>query len=270
MSAMRIRECWSPLAAQALRAMLAAAALGLADARAQLPEEAIAVPMDLARVYARRVDRRLEIAPPRQARYATLLTLALANAGIRLEHPQWVVLVDRSAATQAAMLWHLAPEGQAQMIGASPVSTGRPSGFDHFETPTGVFAHSLDNPDFRAEGTRNELGIRGYGARGMRVYDFGWVTARRGWAPGEQEMRLQMHATDPDRLEPRLGHRDSKGCIRIPATLNTLIDRYGVLDAAYEEAMAAGREFWVLRPDRRPTPWSGRYLVIVDTSRVGN
>lgn len=28
-----------------------------------------------------------------------------------------------------------------------------------------------------------------------------------------------------------------------------------------------GRRFWVLRPDRQPTPWSGRYLVVVDTLR---
>jgi hypothetical protein len=80
-------------------------------------------------------------------------------------------------------------------------------------------------------------------------------------------MRLQLHTTDRERLEPRLGRRESKGCIRIPATLNALIDRYGVLDAAYEEAMATGREFWVLNRDRTPTPWSGRSLVVVDSQR---
>ena len=50
----------------------------------------------------------------------------------------------------------------------------------------------------RAEGTRNALGIRGYGERGMRVYDFGWVMGDRGWGTGGRSaMRLQMHATDP-------------------------------------------------------------------------
>ncbi len=57
----------------------------------------------------------------------------------------------------------------------------------------------------------------------------------------------------------------SKGCIRIPATLNTFIDRYGLLDEDYEQALEDGKKFWVLRADRRPTPWSGRYLVIVDS-----
>jgi hypothetical protein len=81
-------------------------------------------------------------------------------------------------------------------------------------------------------------------------------------------MRLQVHATDPARLEPRLGQPESKGCIRIPATLNRFIDRYGLLDADYNSALAEGRRFWVLRPERVPTPWSGRWLVVVDSLRV--
>jgi hypothetical protein len=80
-------------------------------------------------------------------------------------------------------------------------------------------------------------------------------------------MRLQMHATDPHLLEPRLGTAQSKGCIRIPAALNEFIDRYGILDADYEQAMAAGQTFWALRRDRTPTPWPGRYLVVVDSAR---
>lgn len=37
--------------------------------------------------------------------------------------------------------------------------TGRVRALPYFLTPLGVFAHSLANPDFRAEGTRNALGI---------------------------------------------------------------------------------------------------------------
>ena len=118
----------------------------------------------------------------------------------------------------------------------------------------------------RAEGTKNKFGIRGYGRKGTRVYDFGWVPAAKGWGNGGMSvMRLQMHATDPDRLEPRLGTAQSKGCIRIPASLNELIDHYGVLDADYQEKIDDGRRLWVLRGDRTPTPWSGRYLVVVDS-----
>jgi hypothetical protein len=81
-------------------------------------------------------------------------------------------------------------------------------------------------------------------------------------------MRLQLHATDPDLLEPLLGVRRSKGCIRIPASLNLFIDRHGLLDAEYERALLEGRHFWVLRADRTPAPTPGRYLVIVDSQRA--
>ena len=152
--------------------------------------------------------------------------------------------------------------------GASPVSTGKPGRFEHFLTPTGVFEHTIDNSDFFAEGTRNEFGIRGYGRAGMRVYDFGWRTGDKGWGGGgEGTLRLQMHATDPDLLEKKLGTPQSKGCIRIPATLNTFIDHYGILDGDYEKAMTEGMTFWVLSKTREATPWSGRFLVVVDTGR---
>ena len=45
---------------------------------------------------------------------------------------------------------------------------------------------------------------------------------------------MEMHATDPDLLEQRLGRPDSEGCIRIPAAMNRFLDRYGVIDAQLE------------------------------------
>jgi hypothetical protein len=96
----------------------------------------------------------------------------------------------------------------------------------------------------------------------------GWVTTPRGWGDRHpSQMRLQMHATDPDALEPRLGTACSKGCIRIPAEANVFLDRLGILDADYERALAEGRSVWQLRSDRTPTPWSGRYLVVVESAR---
>jgi hypothetical protein len=225
-------------------------------------------PLDLVDVYARAVDKQLEIPEPEARRYAYLMDQSLAQVGSTALADQYIVLVDRSPQVQAIFVFWKPRLTAAQLIGASPVSTGRASGYDHFETPTGVFAHSLENPDFRAEGTRNDLGIRGYGIKGMRVFDFGWQQATKGWGDHRQStMRLQMHATDPDMLEPRLGRAQSKGCIRIPATLNRLLDRYGVLDADYDTALRNGKPLWVLSPLRQAIPWSGRYLVIVDTGR---
>jgi hypothetical protein len=214
----------------------------------------------LASAFAAEVDRRLDVPPAEQRLYSDMLP--------QLDQPQYVVVVDRSVQVQAALIFLASPGCAPQFIGASPVSTGKVGSFDHFLTPLGVFPHSLDNPDFRALGTRNELGIRGYGLKDMRVFDFGWQESLKGWGKGGTGvMRLQMHATDPDILEKRLGTAQSKGCIRIPATLNLFIDRHGILDGDYDDAIAAGSTFWVLSKSREPTPWSGRYLIVVETRR---
>jgi hypothetical protein len=217
--------------------------------------------------FVQQVPRHLNLPAATATRYAGLLASALQADGRDAEAGDWVVLVDRNPRIQAAMLFARAGDGASwQWVGAAPTSTGMPGRFDHFITPVGVFDHSLENMDFRAEGTYNENGIRGYGARGMRVYDFGWVDAERGWGKGgESQMRLQMHATDPDRLESRLGHPASKGCVRIPAAMNRLIDRFGLIDADYEAAVERGDSLWVLTQDRTPVARPGRYLVIVDS-----
>lgn len=222
-------------------------------------------PLDLKAIYQSQVDRRLDIPPSEQSDYAEQLTSALRQAGLSSLPPQYVVLVDRNPHIQAVLLYWLPETGLPELIGASPASTGRHGGFMYYETPTGVFEHTLANPDFRAEGTENSQGIMGYGIKGMRVYDFGWVPAQRTWRAGEGLMRLQMHATDPRYLEQRLGTVQSMGCIRIPASLNILFDRYGVLDADYLADEANGRNLWMLRPDREPTSWPGRYLVVIDS-----
>lgn len=221
----------------------------------------------LADIFQRQVDRKLELPENEQRRYADLLGEHLPAA--ERDTPQYVVLVDRNRFVQAAMIFWIRPDRDFEFIGASPVSTGKPGQFEHFVTPTGVFKHGIENPDFRAEGTLNEFGIRGYGRKGMRVYDFGWQKAEKGWGGGGVgTLRLQMHATDPDRLASRLGTRQSEGCIRIPATLNTFIDEYGILDGDYETAMDDGKTFWVLPKTRKATPWSGQFLVVVDSGRT--
>jgi hypothetical protein len=224
--------------------------------------------LDLIPILERTVSRRLAPPPDEQAAYAQRLDEAFAHAGIALGRAQYVLLVDRNPRVQAALLYWYNGSGRWHLIGAVPVSTGRRGGFEHFVTPTGIFEHGLTNLDFRAEGTVNELGVRGYGIKGMRVFDFGWVLAERSWdRRGTSPMRLQVHATDPVLLEGRLGTAASKGCIRIPAAFNHLLDHYGVLDADYDIALAHGATFWMLPADREATPWSGRFLVVVDSGR---
>ena len=229
-----------------------------------------AQPAELGAAYRSQVVQQLELPPEEVARYAALAREQLELAGVSLTVSQYVAVVDRSVQVQAILLYWFPMGDTALLIGASPASTGRVGQFDHFETPMGVFDHSLSNPDFRAEGTKNEFGFRGYGAKNMRVYDLGWQQAKRGWGKGgESSMRLQMHSTDPDLAEPKLGTAQSKGCIRIPATLNRLLDHFGVLDAGYAAAEAAAdrRSLWVLLPDRKPVVEAGRYLIVVDSRR---
>ena len=106
----------------------------------------------------------------------------------------------------------------------------------------------------------------------MRVWDFGWQRARKGWQeavgkPDSTPIRLMMHATDPDKLEQRIGQPASQGCIRIPTTLNRFLDLHGVMDAEYERVAAADIRFRaLLLRARTPSPLAGNTLVVVDSA----
>lgn len=246
-------------------------AAALAGAMAVLAAQAgPSTPVELAAIYRTQVDRRLDVPMEEALRYGRLADDVFLQAGVVPQGAQYVAVIDRDPRVQALLLMWRSGAGAWQLVGASPVSTGRPGSFDHFATPTGVFDHTTANPDFRAEGTFNSNGIRGYGVKGMRVFDFGWQRVPKGWGDRQViDMRLQLHATDPDVLEQRLGTAQSKGCVRIPATLNRLLDHYGILDAEYERLMRDGHRLWVLHEDREPAADAGRYLVIVDTERTG-
>ncbi|WP_425274005.1 L,D-transpeptidase [Paraburkholderia lacunae] len=220
-------------------------------------------------VFAHEVTRRLKVPAKEQRAYADRLQTALSEELLGNLSGEFVVLTDRNVNVQALFVYfRAAPSDTWQMIGASPVATGQPGEYDHFITPLGVFEHTPANMDFRSEGTMNENRIRGYGKRDMRIFDLGWAQGERGWGKGGMsQMRFQMHATDPDRLEPLLGIRHSKGCVRIPASLNVFLDHYGILDAEYMALVASGKSLWVLKSDRQMTPWAGRYIVVVDSGR---
>jgi hypothetical protein len=252
----------------------AAAAAGVASAAMVASPEAAGIvnprrALVLRDAFAREVTRRLKVPAADQAAWGARLQAALDAKNLGGLSGEYVALVDRNPNVQALYIYfRAAPADSWQMIGASPVATGRPGQYDHFITPLGVFEHTPDNMDFRAEGTMNQNGIRGYGKHDMRIYDLGWAEGERGWGKGGvSQMRFQMHATDPDRLEPLLGIRHSKGCVRMPASLNVFLDHHGILDAEYEALVASGRSLWVLHSDRQVTPWAGRYIVVVDSGR---
>jgi hypothetical protein len=194
----------------------------------------------------------------------------LAAAGVAIDRAELVVAVDRNPSVQELCLVLVRPDAAWRTLGGGKVSTGQAGRKGYYITPVGVFRHDGGIIDYRALGTVNENGIRGLGAKGMRVWDFGWQWAEKGWLPDHQmgEIRLLLHATDPDLLEPRLGRPASQGCVRISGAMNRFLDRHGVLDADYERAAATDERITaVLDPERQPTPLAGNLLVIFDSER---
>ncbi len=193
---------------------------------------------------------------------------AIATSDFKIDHAQFVVVVDSNPRIQQMRIL-LAQSNKPWMdLGGTKVSTGQTGRRDYYVTPTGVFLHTDAILDWRAEGTFNENHIRGLGVKGMRVWDFGWQNATKGWGTGETgDIRLLLHATDPAYLERRIGHPASKGCVRIPTAMNRFLDRHGVLDAEYEHAAKEDPRFAaLLLPDRTPTPLAGEALIIVDSA----
>ncbi len=205
----------------------------------------------------------------------TVAALAAARSMMDRRHvaidaPQVVLVVDRSPAVQRLWLTVAQPGGTLDPLGVVRVSTGKPGRLYHFRTPVGVFDNDSSILGYRAQGTYNENHIRGIGAAGMRVWDFGWQTTddwRFRDRTGTMAVRMEMHATDPAVLEPRLGRWDSEGCIRIPSRFNSFLDHSGLIDAKLREAAQGDRRFAALLPrNTQPSPLAGHILVIVDTS----
>ena len=202
---------------------------------------------------------------------ATRAARMLHAAGTTIEAPQLVVVVDRNPAAELLQVMVAAPDPRGTLwmpVGATHVSTGQSGRKDYYITPVGVFAHTDAILDFRALGTYNENGVRGLGVAGLRVWDFGWRWAVKGWrSDGDSgDIRLQMHGTDPDLLESRLGRPASEGCIRVSTAMNRFLDRYGVLDVDYERAAITDVSYRaLLLPNRTPSPLAGRLLVVIDS-----
>ena len=188
-------------------------------------------------------------------------TEELLRQSRRFDSPQFFLLVDRNHEVQKAFLAFFEPaEGKVTLIGAEDISTGNPARRGYFETPTGIFENSPANMSYRALGTKNSHGWRGLGAKGSRVWDLGWQRTMKGGGP--VDIRLLVHATDPQFGEPRLGRVDSKGCIRISAQFNRFLDLHGVLDREYERSEKAK---YVLSPHREPVRFAGKFVVVIDS-----
>jgi hypothetical protein len=218
--------------------------------------------------FAREVKRPVASSPANDRAWIGMARTALAADPTGIDHPQLIVVVDRNPAVQSLRVIMARPAGPWEIVGGAHVSSGQAGRFDHYLTPLGVFRHTDAILGYRAQGTYNENRIRGLGAKGMRVWDFGWQSAQRTWGTdrSEGQIRFMMHATDPDVLEARLGRPASQGCVRLSADVNRFLDLHGVLDADYERvAVTDIRYRALLLPNRQPSMLAGNILVVIDT-----
>lgn len=183
-----------------------------------------------------------------------------------LSESQFFIYIDRNPQKQLIVLCFFdAHSKQVKIIGTDKVSTGNPNRKGHFITPVGFFKNTTEHFGYRALGTKNNKGWRGLGGKGSRVWDFGWqkVLNKKG---EERDIRLLMHATDPDFGETKLGRMDSKGCVRISARMNNFLDYFGILDKEYEYQNNSRKVAYLLRNDRKPVGLAGKYLVVGDSN----
>ncbi len=196
----------------------------------------------------------------------------LARMGVKLTRSQYFVYADRNPLSQVIVVgFYDADQDSVEFLGADLISSGNlDKGGDYFVTPTGVFENMVENFSYRAMGTPNQEGWRGLGAKDSRVWDFGDQRSIKKYKDGTtlSQMRLLMHSTDPDKGEPRLGRTDSKGCVRISSALNRFLDTYAILDSNYEEWAKTKPDSWLLKKDRMPVAYPGKYLIVGDSSAV--
>jgi lipoprotein-anchoring transpeptidase ErfK/SrfK len=246
---------------------------------APLPPDPQLVPLRVAleilrlrQSFAAEVPHAVTRTPDADRHWIALARAQIAGSQVPILRTQLLVVVDRATSVQQLALLVARPDAPWEVIGAVHVSTGQAGRYDHYVTPTGVYRHTDAILDYRAQGTYNENHIRGLGLKGMRVWDFGWQWARKGWSPEvgkpqETQIRLEMHATDPAILEARIGRTASQGCVRIPSPMNRFMDLHGVLDATYERlAVNDIRYRALLLASRTPSILAGDALVIVDSS----
>ena len=235
------------------------------------PAEAAAELVRLRRAFAQEVPHGIHAGAASDAAWTARAQAAVAAGGLAIDRAQLLVVVDRDPHVQELRIVMAAPGQPWQVVGGSRVSTGQAGRRDYYITPVGVFLHTDAILDYRAQGTFNENHIRGLGLKGMRVWDFGWQWAVKGWRADKEggDIRLLMHATDPEYLEQRIGRPASEGCVRVPAAVNRFMDRHGVLDLDYERAAVDDIRYRaLLLPDRLPTPLAGDALVVIDSSEA--
>lgn len=227
--------------------LLGAAAAACLPLPALATATAIYTPHELRQAYRREVRQRLHVPREEVRLYGGISELQLFSTDQELLAPQYLLAVDCNPHVQAALLfWRLVP-GSYELVGASPVSTGR-GGADAAEAVRGLF----EEVAAAAGGACAQAPAPTCRSGDLRVYDFGWAALHA--RPARPDLRVQVRGAEGAAAQ-RLGGPCAEDCILLPASLVTFLDEYGVLDGD------SGR------PQRHVLPFRGRHLLVIDSER---
>jgi hypothetical protein len=195
--------------------------------------------------------------------WVTQNSLASIAKNPNFKQSQYFIFADRNPIRQYIFVCFFeARLKNVEIIGVDKTSTGDQNLAGHYETPIGFFKNTPAIMGYRAEGTKNNRGIRGLGEKGSRVWNFGWQRTYKNGSP--VSICFQIHGTDPDIGEPMLGRIFSKGCLHVSAKLNYFLDHYGILDKEYE-LLNKRRKISLLKEDREPVAWAGTFVLVGDS-----
>lgn len=209
------------------RALLLAAAGTALSFGARAGE--IRTPYDLAELFRKEVEHRLEVPRQEAMLYGSITEVQLPDPWQAGQPPQYLLAIDKNPNIQVAFLyWRLMP-GHYQLVGASPASTGS---MPVNETPDGVFERVTNRPSELEFTSRRHSFVAGRLQQG--------------------EVRLCARAAEGGSID-WLGTPSSDGCVLLPPSLLSFLERHGVLDA----------------DNPSPTlPYPGRLMVVVDSERA--
>ncbi|WP_331775927.1 L,D-transpeptidase [Sulfurospirillum sp. 1612] len=175
--------------------------------------------------------------------YHELVQTLLADRLIWLKNREYLFIVDKK--TQRAYIFTFQKSlDTIEFIGSDKISTGNPRynsrNNRYFETPIGIINRAkYRRGDWRAV-SKNAFK---YGEKSDRVYYLGTYTIPIAYqSKFKREVHLAIHSTTPiDAM--LLGHKVSKGCIRISRHLNKILNKSALLDGK-----------------------NGKYVIIIDSS----
>ncbi|NOX15222.1 MAG: L,D-transpeptidase [Epsilonproteobacteria bacterium] len=158
---------------------------------------------------------------------------------IKIKNKKFFILVDRGTQKLYIFTYHK----KIRYIGSDKISTGNPmlnSRNDRFfQTPLAVFDRAKYK---RGDWHTNKKNFAEYGYKGNRIYYLGkHLIPLKYKTDYKREVHLAIHTTNPIDIM-MLGHKASKGCIRITPQLNTILNKSGIIDNI-----------------------NGRYIIIVDS-----